>query len=339
MAKKTATPQPEVKRGDIKYIPPSLIVIKNPNPREYYDPIKRDRLKASIRQKGVKECVHVRKVKGEEKYELTHGFTRMAIVWELLEEGVQILSVPAQYGNPTEEQELIDHITFNDGEPLTKYEVSKIMTRLSNLGWKNKNIAEETGYTEEDVSKLISFQNSASAEVKNAVASGELNLTPAMSLVKETPDTKKQGEIIKKARVKAEKEVEKKQQNQVFNATADEDEEEEKFEAEELDLDEEEENNKGNKKSKPAPAKKEKKKPEVKHTPKPKVKIKAKDILSKKLSFQDKFTKVVEMFDEVPEEDLDQKSELKRDAAKEFYDLLTNRNLEPEEILKKFLKI
>src|ERR1700748_2783855 len=196
------TEQLSAKKSDIWKIPPSQIVIENANVREDYPADKRAALKASIKENGVHTPIRVSKIKGEEKYVLKHGFTRMALVWELIAEGCEILYVKAESAIINEEEELLQHIILNSGEPLTKYEISKVIVKLKGYGWSNKNMSEKTGYTEADISKLLSFQQNASTELKEAVAKGEVEMTPAMHLAKEAPEAKKQNEILAKAREK-----------------------------------------------------------------------------------------------------------------------------------------
>lgn len=202
------TEELKVKKTDILSIPPQLIVIVHPNVREDYPEDEYQRLKASIKEVGIKEAVHVRK-QNDGTYALTHGFNRMRAVWELVEEGEEILYVPAKPSKKNEEEELMDHFILNMGVPLTKYEISKLLIRLKGFGWTNRKMSEKTGYSEVEVSRLLAFQNNASTEVKESVAKGEMDITPAMKLVKETGSVSNQNEALKKGRESAAKSVAK----------------------------------------------------------------------------------------------------------------------------------
>lgn len=190
------------KRTDIWNIPPSLIVIVNKNVRENYPEEDYQRLKNNIHENGIKEPIHVRKLK-DGTYALSHGFNRMRAVWELIEEGCEIQYVKATSAILNEEEELLEHITLNSGVPLTKYEVSKVLIKLKAYGWNNKKLSEKTGYSEVEVSKLLNFQQNASTEVKESVAKGEIDINPAMALVKESDSITKQNETLRVGREKA----------------------------------------------------------------------------------------------------------------------------------------
>lgn len=188
----------KVRRTDLYSIPPHLIFIDNENVRVGYPEEKFQVLKENIRQNGVLEPVHVRKV--DDKYALTHGFNRMRAVWELVEEGCEIISVKAITSKMTEEEELLQHITLNSGEPLTPYEISQIFIKLKNFGWKNKDIANKVGYTEQQVSSLIKFQSEAGMELKNEVKEGNISITNAVKLVRQTNSVTEQNSKIAEVR-------------------------------------------------------------------------------------------------------------------------------------------
>ncbi len=118
-----------VKRSDIWKIPPHLIFIETENIRDSYPEEKFTILKNGIKENGVLEAVHVRKTK-DGRYALTHGFNRMRVVWELISEGHEILYVKACSSIINEEDELLQHLILNSGEPLSKYEISKILIKL-----------------------------------------------------------------------------------------------------------------------------------------------------------------------------------------------------------------
>ncbi len=255
----------KVSKNDYFTIPPQMIYIENPNIRDSYPENDYLVMKESIKLNGVIEPIHVRKTpKG---YALTHGFNRMRAVWELVEEGVEIIGVKAMSSKLSAEEELIRHITLNSGVPLSKYEISKVLVQLHGLGWKNKNLAEKLGYSEQEVSKLLTFQNQASMELKNAVKDGIMDINPALSLIRETENTQQQNEVLSKAKEKAKTE----------NRT----------------------------------------------------KIKSTDILSKKLSFQEKMLKCIE---------LNENGSPEMVMLRNMYDLLSDKSNTPESIIEKLLQ-
>jgi ParB family chromosome partitioning protein len=263
--------EPKVSKTDIYTIPPSMIYIENPNVRDAYPEQEYQNLKESIRINGVIEPIHVRKTpKG---YALTHGFNRMRAVWELIEEGVQIVGVKAISSKLSTEEELVRHITLNSGVPLTKFEISKVLIQLQGFGWKNKDISAKLGYSEQEVSNLLTFQNQASMELKNAVKDGLIDINPALSLIRETENTKEQNVVLEKAKAKVKSE----------NRT----------------------------------------------------KIKSTDVLSKKISFQDKMSKTIELFAEVP---LLPEKKRDQELLTKLYELLLDKENTPEDIVKKLVK-
>ncbi len=261
------TPELKVVRGNLFQVPPSMIVIENENVRDSYPEEKFQVLKDSIKENGVLDPIHVRKLRGEEKYALTHGFNRMRAVWELVEEGCEILNVKVIVSTLSAEEELIRHITLNSGEPLSKFEISKILVQLKAFGWKNKDMSKKLGYPEQEISNLIMFQNNASQEVKNAVKDGVMDINPAIMLVRESGSTVEQNVTLNTAKEKASKEN--------------------------------------------------------------KTKISSKDVL-KKMSLQDKFSKMVEI---VQENDLLMEQD-KGKMIEQLYYLLTAKDSTPESIVQ-----
>lgn len=250
--------------GDVFLIPPSLIYIETPNVRETYSEEKFQIMKESIKVNGVLDPIHVKKTK--KGFAISHGFNRMRAVWELIEEGCEIVGVKSLMSTKiSEEEELFRHITLNSGEPLTKFEISKILIQLQVYGWKNKDMAHKLGYSEQEISNLITFQSQASMEVKNAVKEGVMDINPAIALVRETESTQQQNEVLAKAKEKVKSE----------NRT----------------------------------------------------KIKSTDVLSKKLSFQDKMQKCIELGTNVDSD--------KMKMLREMYALLSDKSNTPESILEK----
>ncbi len=64
-------------------------------------------------------------------------------------------------------------------------------------------MAEKTGYSPVDISKLLQFQLKASTEVKESVAKGEIDINPAIRLVKESGSVTNQNETLRKGKEKS----------------------------------------------------------------------------------------------------------------------------------------
>ena len=197
----------------------SHIVIENENIREDYSVEAFERLKASIKINGVIQPIQVKKKKGEEIYVLVQGFNRYRAVLELIAEGFEIERIPAMPVSYSLEEELLNHIVSNSGEPLTKYETSKVLVRLSNYGWSNKELSAKTGYSEMEISNLLIFQRQASTEVKKAVASNELAITTATQLVRETENVDEQNTKLSEAKAKKSDDKKKITSSDILNSS------------------------------------------------------------------------------------------------------------------------
>lgn len=197
----TATVQEkDVIKTDILKIKPSLIVIENPNIREGYSEEAFQQLKESIRVNGIIQPIQVRKKK--DVFVLVHGFNRFRAVQELISEGVEIKRVLAIPSQMSVEEELINHVVSNSGVPLTKYEISKVVISLSNFGYSNKEMSLRLGFSEMEVSNLLTFQRFTSMEVKNSVKEGSLAITTAIQLTRETETISEQNDALKEAKTK-----------------------------------------------------------------------------------------------------------------------------------------
>jgi ParB family chromosome partitioning protein len=177
-------------------LPFEWIVIDRPNVRDSYDEEKYQALKESIRENGVQQAITVRKIKGENKYSLSHGFTRYRAVKELREEGVDIPKILAFATEMNEEEELLFHITANSGAELTQAEVSKILVQLSKYGYTNKDLAKKLGYSEMKVSNLLAYQNKTAQAVKNYVAEGVISVSTATEIARQASSLSEQTEMI-----------------------------------------------------------------------------------------------------------------------------------------------
>jgi ParB/RepB/Spo0J family partition protein len=180
-------------------VPFECIVVNTPNVRDSYDVDKFHALKESIRVNGVQQAIHLRKLKGQNIYELVHGYNRYEAVRQLREEGVDIPFVLSFTVDMSEEEVLFFHISANSGVELSESEISKILHRLSKYGYSNKQLAEKLGYSEMKVSNLLKYQNSTSQHIKNMVADGIVSVSTAVEIARQVQDTNEQTELIENA--------------------------------------------------------------------------------------------------------------------------------------------
>jgi ParB/RepB/Spo0J family partition protein len=169
-------------RRDAIMMDPRIIQIEKAfNPRDYRLKENRehlDELKASIKMRGVLQPLLVRFDPQQQCAILNDGECRLRAVLELIEEGVEIATIPilqVQGGNETER--LVIALTANTGKPLSKWESGTAFKRLANFGWSSERIAAEIGYSERYVKEAIELTD-APEEVKHLLSEGAV--TPSL---------------------------------------------------------------------------------------------------------------------------------------------------------------
>lgn len=146
-------------RGDLYKLDPKIIQIKEGwNSREATDPQNSNHiaeLAASIREVGVKKPL-VCYMENEVVY-VTDGHCRLQAVMHLIEEGVEIKTVPVivEDRHANEADRIFSQIVHNAGKPLTSLEQAKVFKRLVDLGWKQQEIAAKAGISGGRVSQLL----------------------------------------------------------------------------------------------------------------------------------------------------------------------------------------
>lgn len=146
-------------RGDLYKLDPKIIQIKEGwNSREATDPQNSNHiaeLAASIKEVGVKKPL-VCYMENEVVY-VTDGHCRLQAVMHLIEEGVEIKTVPVivEDRHANEADRIFSQIVHNAGKPLTSLEQAKVFKRLVDLGWKQQEIAAKAGISGGRVSQLL----------------------------------------------------------------------------------------------------------------------------------------------------------------------------------------
>lgn len=183
---KTSIKEVAAGRSDMfKVNPMDLFVVDNFNVRDDFDLVE---LKNSIKENGVKVPLTVRM--GEEgKILLVDGERRLRAVWALLEEGVEIATVPCivEPRGYNDEMRTLDLIVRNDGKPLTPIEEARVIARLLTYGWEPKQIALKTGRSQAHVSNAL-LLNSVPAKVAEKIKTGKIASTLVLDLARETKD-------------------------------------------------------------------------------------------------------------------------------------------------------
>jgi len=161
-----------------------IIVNYDENPRtstNYGSLEEWDEFKNSIKNEGQQMPVVVSNA-GDGKYNLTHGFRRLKAITELISEGEDIPFIRVMIKKANPEQILLNHITLNNGKPLTDYEISGIFIQLKKYGYSVKEIALKCGYSYQKTYNLINFQENASKKVKDAIETNEMSITAGLEI-------------------------------------------------------------------------------------------------------------------------------------------------------------
>jgi len=193
-------------RRDIAMIDPRIIKVEpGHNPRDYSLSQNRDHLdelKANIRENGVLQALLVRWETGSKQVYLVDGESRLKSCMELIEEGVEIISIPCQQvraGN--EADRLIIALTANTGKPLSKWEEGGAFKRLLGFGYDTDRIVLKMGYKKSYVEQALELAD-ASQDVKELLSTEAITPSLAISHLREhgdaAPETLKK--VVRKVR-------------------------------------------------------------------------------------------------------------------------------------------
>jgi ParB/RepB/Spo0J family partition protein len=133
---------------------------------------------------GVQQALVVNR-RGE-FYSIKSGHRRSRACQLLVEQGHAPVMVPVilerKGSNP--EERVLHQITDNSGLAFTPYEQAKVMRRLRNFRWSNKDIAERSGKSVVYVKRLLSLAD-APQKLINLVREGRVAATLAMDKIAE----------------------------------------------------------------------------------------------------------------------------------------------------------
>lgn len=146
-------------RTDVYKIDPRKLRIKEGwNSRDFSDPANMEHVKtlaASIREVGVKEPLKVN-MEDNVPY-VTNGECRLRAVMLLIEQGVEIKSVPVmgedRFAN--EADRLFTQFISNSGKPFGPIENARLFKRLVDMGWAQKDIAGKSGMSGGRISQIL----------------------------------------------------------------------------------------------------------------------------------------------------------------------------------------
>lgn len=199
-------------RTDLFRMDPRKIVVKEGwNSRDFDLPENKEHvahLARSIQEVGVKEPLTGYLNDGE--FVLTNGESRLRAVMSLIEQGVDVKTVPVQPEprHASEADHLASQIIRNSGKPFTPIENAKVYAKLMDLGWTAKEIAEKTGMTPERVNQIAKL-NTVTPKVRKHIQKGEITSTLVQRIQSKAKDAKevetKVVAAIKKAKTEGKK--------------------------------------------------------------------------------------------------------------------------------------
>lgn len=166
------------------------------NPRQDYGDI--DELARDISENGILVPLRGFKRKGEDKYILTDGHRRFMAAKIVQEKNPSIeLRIPliAHKANLSEEQRILNVLSFNNGLSLNPLEEAEVINRLVNFGMNDKDIAKRTGMTGTHISNLKLIYN-APQKLKNRITENTISSTLAMEVLRNTKDGKEALQLI-----------------------------------------------------------------------------------------------------------------------------------------------
>ena len=174
-------------KNDVLSIDPRNIEPKEGfNGREVFDKAKLLELKDSIAINGVQVPISVRKIRGEERYQIVNGERRWRASMMLIEEGVQ-MRIPAIIFKGNDVDAIVAMLTTNDAVPFNLVEEAQVLLRLSKHGLSNKEISDLTGRKPSYISNLLKLTEAPHA-MKKMVTDNKISTSLLMKIFREEKD-------------------------------------------------------------------------------------------------------------------------------------------------------
>jgi ParB/RepB/Spo0J family partition protein len=172
-------------RTDVYKIDPRKLQIKAEwNSRDFSDPANMDHIKmlaASIKEVGVKEPLKVN-IEDNIPY-VTNGECRLRAVMMLIEQGVEIKSVPVmgedRFAN--EADRLFTQFISNSGKPFGPIENARLFKRLVDMGWAQKDIASKSGMSGGRISQILEL-NKLPVSIQQLIIEGKVSSAFALNV-------------------------------------------------------------------------------------------------------------------------------------------------------------
>jgi ParB/RepB/Spo0J family partition protein len=145
-------------------------------------------LALSIKASGIKTPLTIRKT-SDDRVILVDGESRLRAVMLLIEQGIDIVSVPCQAeGNHDDEATRVASMVIrNSGKQLTMLEQGDVYRRLLNYGWTEQMIGDQCGYTPQHIKDCL-LLIAAPADIQKAVRAGMVASAAVVSTMRREKD-------------------------------------------------------------------------------------------------------------------------------------------------------
>jgi ParB family chromosome partitioning protein len=186
------------KRKDGIQVDPRAIIVKEGfNVREDMGDL--EALSESIVQIGLQVPLMVKKVRGEDKYELVDGHRRLAAIMLAIENGHDIKYVDTSTFLGNEEDRIFSMIATGVGQKtLNEVEQSEAIKRLTMFGYSVEEIAKKIGKSVPHVYNLVKVSTLPKV-IKDKISHGLISATVVLQIVREKDNVEEQVSIVENA--------------------------------------------------------------------------------------------------------------------------------------------
>lgn len=196
----------KIKRSDIFSIPLELLDVDFEwNSRTDYGTLEEQQdLKAFIKANGIPGIFYVGK-KPDGRYLLTDGHRRYKALRSLIEEGFNDITFVKALFEPSKNQAdwLLRQVIANSGKKFSAIDNAKLYKRYLAYGFSVKELSEKLAIPRSNIDQAL-LLGDAMPEMLDMIKNGELAVTTATAVLRETKDASLALEVVKK--VKSEKE-------------------------------------------------------------------------------------------------------------------------------------
>ena len=146
-----------------------------------------DSLAESILSSGLKTPILLKKIRGEDKYELIHGHRRYRGIQKLIQRGESFPRIKAFLApqNYTEDDVLLDMIVMNDGKPFNNYEQGLVFLQLVHRGFTETEISSRVGKSTTHIRNCVEMGRLPKS-IQNEIAQGNVSGLTAVDIVKQS---------------------------------------------------------------------------------------------------------------------------------------------------------